>query len=93
MKAANEAIMRQLRPRTDHLRIVTLFFLPLMFTLSIWGMKKTAVLSICSKPTKNNEPVAFRMKIEMIVASVKEIAVEKKAMSRIRSGKFLFQLF
>jgi hypothetical protein len=56
-------------------------------------MKKTAVLSICSKPTKNTEPVAFRMKTEMIVASVKEIAAEKKAMSRIRSGKFLFQLF
>jgi hypothetical protein len=55
-------------------------------------MKNTAVLSIWSRPTKNTEPVAFRMKTDMIVASVKEIAVEKKAMSRIKSGKFRFQL-
>ena len=90
-KAAREAIIRQLRPGIVHFKILVLFLLPLMLMLSICGTKKTAVLSICSKPAKNTEPVASMIKTDMIETSAKEIAVEKKTTSRIKSNRFLFK--
>jgi len=75
-RAARDAIIKQLRPREVHFKMLILFVLPLIFMLSICGMKKNAVRSICNKPTKKIDPVALMTKTDIIEASANEIALE-----------------